>query len=280
MREPSFPVLFHRVFLLASWSALFIPVVAQDPLPADQRDYPDSANGCAPATALNLLRFGGDDYAPVLKSLIGSTDGVKMRFLVDRYFRHRPSTIDPSRMRWGVHGIDCRDLAFGVNELLAEHKLDPLAATYLDREPEEKEREHLARVIDLIRDTLETGTPPMLNLRTFLVKKREENGDEPEWESGVSHYVLVTAIRGEPSDTGGELEVIDPWQGRRTVIYLHREPNGRSFRALKGSEAAGQWLDGRPFLQVLVPGVPTMRPANLEWHERFLVIANHLIGRF
>jgi hypothetical protein len=265
--------------LLILWFSLGRPLAA-DPAPADQRDYTDSPNGCAPATALNLLRFGGNAYAPALKSLVGSTDGVKMRFIVDRYFRLRPSSIDPGRMRWGVHGIDCRDLAMGLNELLAEHKLDPLAATYLDRESEEKEREHLARVIDLIRDSLEAGTPPMLNLRTFLVKKREENGDEPEWESGVSHYVLVTAIRGEPSDTGGELEVIDPWQGRRTVVYLHREANGRSFQAIKGSEAAGEWLDGRPFLQVLAPGVPTMRPANLEWHERCLVIANHLIGRF
>jgi len=31
---------------------------------------------------------------------------------------------------------------------------------------------------------------------------------------------------------------------------------------------------------VLAPGVPTLRPANLEWHERYLVVANYLIGRF
>lgn len=265
--------------LLFLWISPGCPLAAE-PVPADQRNYPDSANGCAPATALNLLRFGGETYLPALNGLIGSTDGVKMRFLVDRYYRHHRSTIDPSRMRWGFHGIDCRDLATGLNELLADHDLLPLSSTYLDRNPEEEERDHLARVFTLIRSSLESGTPPIMNLRTFLVKARPENGSDPEWESGVSHYVLVTAIRGEPSDTGGELEVIDPWQGRRTVCYLHREPNGRAFRALKGSETAGEWLDGRPFLQVVAPGVPTMRPANLEWHERYLVIANHLIGRF
>jgi hypothetical protein len=270
----------RSLLFLASVSLVCVPLKASDLVPFDQRDYPDSANGCAPATALNLLRFGGNTYAPVLNGLIGSTDGVKMRFLVDRYFRLRPSTLDPSQMRWGVHGIDCRDLVTGLNELLADHALVPLAGAYLDREPEEKERDHLARIFDLIRRSLAEETPPMLNLRTFLVKSREENGGEPEWETGVSHYVLVTGIHGEPSDTGGELEVIDPWQGRRTVIYLHREPNGRDFRALKGSETSGEWLAGRPFLQVLAPGVPTMRPANLDWHERYLVIANHLIGRF
>ena len=271
IRLPAFP---------AFVSLVCCRLCASDPIPVDQRDYPDSANGCAPATTLNLLRFGGESYAPALNGLIGSTDGVKMRFLVDRYFRHRPSSIDPSRMRWGVHGLDCRDLAFGVNELLADHHLAPLAAAFLELEPEEKEPDHLARVLALIHRSLDARTPPILNLRTFLVKSREENGGKPEWETGVSHYVLVTGIRGEPSDTGGELEVIDPWQGRRAEIYLHREPNGRSFRALKGSEAEGKWLDGRPFLQVLAPGVPTMRPANLEWHERYLVIAHHLIGRF
>lgn len=272
-REPA-----RILSLLFLWSSPGTSPAAET-APADQRQYPDSANGCAPATVLNLLRFGGQTYARAMNGLIGSTDGVKMRFLVDRYYRHRRSTIDPSRTRWGFHGIDCRDLAAGLNELLADHELPALGAAYLDRSPEEMEHDHLIRIFGLVRHSLEAGTPPVMNLRTFLVKTREENGSEPKWESGVSHYVLVTAIRGEPSDTGGELEVIDPWQGRRTVIYLHREPNGRAFRALKGSEAAGEWLDGRPFLQVLAPGVPTMRPANLEWHERYLVIANHLIGR-
>ena len=273
---PPRPLPWFRCLLLVAG----LRTLAAEPLPVDQRAYPDSPNGCAPATMLNLLRFGDAVYTPALNGIVGSDDGVKMRFLVDRYFRHRPSTIDASRMRWGVHGIDARDLAAGMNELLADHRIAPLSSTYLDREPEEKDRDHLARVVDLIRRSLDAGTPPVLNLRTYLVKVREENGDQPVWETARSHFVLITAIRGEPGEIGSELEVIDPWQGRRTTLYLHREANGRSFRALKGSEDAGEWLDGRPFLQVLAPGVPTLRPANLEWHDRYLAVASHLIGRF
>lgn len=250
------------------------------PRPADQRDYRDSPNGCAPATVLNLLRFGGGDFGPVLDGLIGADDGVKMRFLVDRYFRHRPSTTQPARKRWGAHGVACEDLAAGVNELLAEHELPPLSAVYLDRKEDEAETDHLARVTRLVSRSLSAGTPPIVNLRSFVVKRNPENGGEPQWETGVSHFLLVTSIRGTPSSMGCELEVIDPWKGLRTAIYLHREANGRDFLVLKGDFQTGAWKDGQPFLQVLAPEVPTVRPANVGWADRYLLVANHLIGRF
>jgi len=248
--------------------------------PADQRDYTDSANGCAPATVLNLLKFGGPEFAPVLKSLVGGTDEVRMRFLVDRYFRNRPSTTNPGLPRWGIHGVECEDLATGLDELLADHGLAPLAASYLDLETGESEPDHLARVRSWIEDSIAAGTPPLLSLRSFHVKRREENEGDPRWESGISHYVLITALRGEASAAGFEVEAIDPWKGHRTTLYLHREANGRSFRALKGNGETGTWLDGRPFLQVLAPEVPTLRPANVEWSGRYLVVANFLVGRY
>ncbi len=262
---------------------LGVPAAAQDspaPVPADQRDYPDSANGCAPATLLNFLTFGGSEYTPVLKSLVGATDGVRMRFLVDRYYRHRPSTGDQTRRRWGVHGIRCEDFAAGIGELLADHGLAPPSSSDLDRQGDESEAEHLSRIHGMISRSLAAETPPILNLRSFVVKRREKNGDQPHWESATSHYVLVTGIQDAPSAAGFEVSVIDPWKGRRTVLYLHREANGRAFLALKGDEETGEWLKGRPFLQVLAPEVPTLRPANLEWSDRYLVVANHLIGRF
>lgn len=246
----------------------------------DQRDYPDSINGCAPATVLNLLRFGGAELARAEEALVGATDGVKMRFLVDRYFRGRPSAVFPGQPRWGLHGIEATDLAAGMRELFAEHHLAPCEAAYLDREEGEDEGTHLHRVASLIRDSIQAGLPPILNLRSFYVKRREENGSEPLWEAGVSHYVLVLALRTEPSTCGVELAILDPWRARRSVVYLHREANGRDFRALKGVAESGTWLSGRPFLQVLAPDLPTLRPADVEWSERYLVVANHLIGRF
>lgn len=247
---------------------------------ADQRDYADSRNGCAPATLLNLLKFGGGELAPALRSLVGGSDGVRMRFLVDRYFGNRPSIERPGQPRWGVHGIGCRDFAAGTNELLAEHGIEALASRSLRRLEGERETDHLARVRGYLAASLARGIPPMLNLRSYLVKRREEDGGAARWELGVGHYVLVVALPVAESGLGFPVEVIDPWRGRRTELLIHREASGRSFRALDEDDPEGEWLDGRPFLQVLAPEVPSLRPANLDWSERFLAIANHLVGRF
>ena len=63
-------------------------------------------------------------------------------------------------------------------------------------------------------------------------------------------------------------------------LFVHREANGQLFMALRGTQDSGDWLTGLPFLQVLAPDVPSLRPQNLEWSERYLVTANYLIGDF
>ncbi len=273
----------RRAFLILS-ACVFIlcevRMAAEELKPVDQRDFKDSINGCAPATILNLLKFGGEDFDVVYRSLVGGTDEVKMRYVVDRYFKNRPSLTYPGQQRWGPHGIDCRDLVLGLNELLAEQGRAGVNALFLDREGDESEADHLIRCHELISDSVQEGVPPILSLRTYVVKEREENGEVPVWEPGPHHYVLVTGVVGKLSAAGVELEIIDPWRGNRTVIYLHREPQGRSFRALKGTLEEGEWLDGRPFLQVLAPEVPSLKPKDLEWFERSIVVANFLMGRF
>lgn len=257
-----------------------IRMAAGEPEPVDQRDFSDSINGCTPATILNLLKFGPDGFKQVHEALVGGSDQVRMRYVVDRYFRGRSSVAYPGQARWGVHGIDCRDLVAGLNEMLRDHGQVELGSLYLDREDAESESDHLLRCHDLITDSLDNGVPPILSIRTFVVKMREDNGGNPAWEPGPHHYVLITGVAGKPSAVGFELEIIDPWGGQRTMIYLHREPQGRSFRALKGTLDDGEWLDGRPFLQVLAPGVPSLRPKDLDWSERGVVVANFLTGRF
>lgn len=273
------PVPIHVLFL-AVFAAASVRSDGADPVAVDQREFQDSINGCAPASVMNLIRFGGEEFIPVEKGLVGATEGVKMRFLVDRYFRGRPSVVFPGQTRWGVHGIEATDLAAGIGELFKEHEVAPCGSTYLDREADESEGQHLARVYRLIRESIDAGVPPILNLRSIYVKRREENGGEPLWEPAMSHFVVVLATRGQPSETGFELEILDPFKARRSVIYLHREANGRDFRAPKNVAGSVAWLEGRPFLQVLAPDVPTLRPADVEWSERYLVFANHLIGRF
>jgi len=257
-----------------------LPGRAQGPAPTDQRQYKDSINGCAPASVLNLLKFSDPDsgYGAVYSSLLGSDEGVKMRYLVDRYCKGRASQTYPGQKRWGLHGIDCRDLVLGLNELLAESGLAPLTGTYLDRLAGESGAAHLVRCRELIHRSIEGGVMPILSLRSFVVRHSEDNNGDPVWETGVHHYVLVTGLHDSGSPFGLDLEIIDPWQGRRTRIHLHREANGQPFRALRGVEESGVWLDGTPFLQVLAPEVGSLRPKDLEWSERFVVVANFIIA--
>ena len=259
--------------------SLLVAEVTDDKVPGaiDQQDYPDSINACGPAAVLNLLRFSGQAHAEVFESLVGRDDGVKMRFFVDRYLRSRDSTVYPSAKRWGVHGVAAEDLLAGLNDLLEEGGREKLKGNYLDRRNDETEEAHLARVQRLLRASLDNGVTPILSLRSYLVREREE---EAGWETGVHHNVVVTRVPEGASSVGFEIEAIDPYGGRSVEIFIHREGNGQSFLALKGTLDEGNWLRGRPFLQVVAPDVPTVRPRDLEWSQRYIVVANYLIGEF
>lgn len=276
-------------FRLFSWLALLFsltsPVKAQTGPPlisgiVDQRDYPDSINGCGPASILNVLKFSGEEYQRVYVGLLGQSEGIKMRFIVDRYFKNRPSVTYPGEKRWRVHGIQNADLVAGMNELLAEHKLGELNATYLDIKEGETQRNHIVRCHDLISASLRSGVKPILSVRSFVVRQREENNFEPGWEAGFQHNVVVSSVTRAPTENGFELAVMDPYRGKKTTIFIHREGNGQAFRALKGIEGSGSWLSGTPFLQIIAPDLPTVRPRDIKWSERYILIANFLVGEF
>lgn len=249
-------------------------------VPVDQRDFTSSRNACGPATVMNLLKHGGPEFAPAYEALVGKDDAAKMRFLVDRFYRTRPSLADSGRFRWGVHGIDCDDLAAGVNELLAEHGIAPLHAFHPDREEGEEDAAFLTRIETAIARALESGTPVILSLRAYYVKHRKETSHEPHWELAGHHYVMVEGHPEASATRGFELAVLDPWKARRSRIFLHNEAHGQGFAVLRGSFGSGSWMRGRPCLLVLAPELPTLRPADLGWSERYLVTANFLMGRF
>jgi hypothetical protein len=263
------------------WFLLLFSGLALAQEPVDQRDFKDSINGCGPAAILNLLKFSSDPaISRLYGDLPGSGEGTRMKYLVDRFYKSRNSVSYPGQRRWGLHGIESSDLATGLNELLQENDCAPFASTYLDREEGETGAAHLARCRQLIVRSIESGVMPILSLRSFVVRRREREQMNPHWESGVHHYVLVVGVENPPSTLGFGLEVIDPWRGKKSVVYLHRETHGHPFTALKGTEDSGEWLSGRPFLQVIAEDLPSLRPADLDWSERFLIVANFLIGRF
>lgn len=236
-----------------------------------------SANACGPASLMNALKFGDSELNQVYKKLSGSNDSNKLHFLIERHFRSRPSVVGKGLKRWGFQGVYVKDMAQSSNELLGE-----LESSYLDREKGETDREQTLRIHEWMHDSIERGFPPILSLRSFIVRTRPENDMEPRWEMVFHHFVVVcsiSALNGEQA-TGFEAKVVDSNGAKISNIHIHQESNGQLFNVLKGNDIEGEWISGRPFMLVTAPGINALRPVNLKWSERFLITANFLIGRF
>lgn len=257
---------------------------ARIPLPSsnvpivDQRLYRESENGCGPASLLNLLKFSSEEYRAAYRGLLGQGDETKMRLVIDRYFRNRRSQINRTQNRWGVHGVISEDLLAGLNELLEESEVEALRGSYLDRKEGESDEEMIERVHRILARSIERGVAPILSLRSFRVTAREDK--DPGWEANRHHNAVVIAVSPIRSGLGFSAEVLDPWGGVKRNVFLHCEPSKQPFRALRGTEDSGKWLSGSPFLQAVAPRMSSLRPRDLEWSERLVVLANYAIGDF
>lgn len=247
----------------------------------DQHLYTDSVNACGPTAIANSLRFGTPPMVATWNGFVGGDDTTRLRFAIDRWFLNRTSTIYPPNKRLSYDGVVEEDLAAGYNELLESVGLAPLNAGFLDRRIGEKSPAFLKRVHELISDSLEDGVPPVLSLKTYVARRIERMDNQIAWEPAAHHCVAVTGISRtlRPADLGFGIDLIDPNGGHQTRAFVYAE-NLLNFRALKGTQDKGDWLEGRPFLLVQAPGVLSLRPEKAEWPDRVIVVANFLIGKY
>ena len=258
-----------------------VPVEAAEII--DQFIYQESKVACGPCSMFHAAKFGDDELKAHFKDrVLGRDDSMKVKFLVDRYFRNRGSVVNKGRSRFGVHGVMTADLKNACNEFLKEGELDEIDSASLDREFGESDLDHLKRVHEMMSDSLKRGFPPILSIRSFVVKHREEKKMKPAWELGHSHYVVVSSVPSQlKRDAQGFLAtVIDSNGGKISSLWIHSEPNGQAFSALKGDNSEGPWLSGRPFLLINSKEMRAVRPRTLKWSDRYIVVANLLIGRF
>ncbi len=267
----------------AGWAAekeaefLSIPVTPETVI--RQQAYPDSPNGCGPTALANCLKFGPPPFLETWDGLVGGDDSTRLRFLIDRWFAGRQSGVYPGKKRLSFDGTLEEDLAAAAAEIATDHRLDRMRGDFLDRRAGEKSPAFLARVHGAISDSIRRGVPPLLSLKTFVARRIERMDHQVAWEAAAHHWVVVTGVRRElrPADLGFSIDLIDPDGGHLTSAYLFAE-NRLNFRALKGTEERGQWLDGRPFLLVQAPGVLALRPDEAQWRDRIIVTANFLIA--
>jgi len=278
------------VFLVIAWVFTGISqerteVLITDPsLIVNQHLYADSINACGPASIFNLLKFGPKPFQAACQSLLGSDDSVRLRFLIERYFKNRRSVVFRGEQRWGVHGVTSADLVKGLNELLRDNKIPPLNASSLDREKGESDVEFLTRIHRWMSRSTARGVPPILSLRSYAVRRRAERNSDPAWEPVRHHFVVVSSLTkqlaapGHP--IGFEASVLDPNGAGQREVFIHLSSKLQPFRAMKGAGPGSRWLGGRPFLLVEAPEIASLRSADLRWSDRFLIVANFLIGDF
>lgn len=246
----------------------------------DQQLFSDQEAACGPAALANSLRFGTRPMVTAWEGFVGSDDATRLRFLIDRWFRNRPSAAFPGKKRLSFDGVLEEDLADACREVFADHGIPAPVAGYLDRLAGEKSPAFLARVHGAISDSLADGMPPILSLKTYIARRLKRMDDELAWELAAHHWVVITRVSPEPrpTDLGFGFDLIDPDGGKPSNAYIHTETR-LDFQALKGTEARGQWLTGRPYLLVQAPAVLTLRPREADWPDRIIVVANFLISK-
>jgi len=236
---------------------------------------------CGPTAVLNALRFATGREQGIYSTLIGGDDATRLRYLIDRWYAGRSSSVVAGVKRFDTHGCYVEDLAAGFNELLAENKLPDAKSVFLDRRPPEKsDREFLKRIHGSFANSLRNGLPPIVSLRSFVARKHYGESDTSRWGIARHHFVVVTSVPEKlaENDLGFRFEYIDPFGGSTGSAFAYAEQH-MTFRAFKGSNGIGEWLRGTPFLLVVAPGIESLQPLNADWPDRVIITLNHAIYR-
>ena len=267
-----------------SWS------VAVDPaLIVNQHVDPQfGMKACGPAAVMNALRFSKGREAEIFSQLVGAKDAVRLRFLIDRWFAGRDSLVAIKTKRYGPHGCFTQDLLAGFNEMLGEHQQEPVVGQFLDRAWSEKDGEkvlepaadYVRRVHELLADSLRDGLPPVISLRSFVARRHDGPASLFRWEMARAHYVVVTSVPKKLADhdLGFRFEYVDSNGAKTGSAWVYTEKH-LSFRAFRGSNGIGEWLDGKPFLLVNAPSIYSLQPKNAEWSDRTIVTLDYAIYR-
>ncbi|MEO0415874.1 MAG: hypothetical protein AAF226_13085, partial [Verrucomicrobiota bacterium] len=200
--------------------------------------------------------------------------------IAERFFKNKPSVINRNQRRWTAKGVLPEDITAAYRDVLDGTPID-IQGAYLYKQPPEELRPHLEEVHEKFERSIRLGVPPILSLRSYVA--RQSPGDSaPRWQALSHHFVVVTAVPKRLSKTAGgfEASIIDPNGARLTSIFLHPEPNRMPFLAARSSRDEDRWVSGYPFLTVSAPEVYSLTGKPPAWHERVVVVANYLTGRF
>lgn len=272
------------------WLHLMVIAVfaAYSPLPAEEAPQIVSQKrigemACGPCSLLNALRFGGKAERAAVAEIEGDDDDARVKTIIEEYGRG-PSDIYPDRARYREKGgMADLELLGMVNDFLKDAELRTVAGSPLDRTKEEAPGVHLRQIHQKLRRSLDAGFPPIVILRSFVVKSAEKpkKGEDPwVWWGQSGHWMAVVDLPKELEE--GELSflmrVADPWTGKTQQCFIHEE-QFRNFTAAKGDDRKWTWPTvPQPYLIATIPSLGLGTKGH-TWYLRTNVVLSYGIYR-
>lgn len=182
-----------------------------------------SGNACGPASFLNAIRFGDQNWQRAMEMIVGNSDKTKLSYTL-RVYGLRPSTQLAGRTRWSRSGINVEDLIAMGNDVLRGRLLPELKGEVLLPKPRESAAELLARSHATLVKSFRNGLPPIVSVRRQVLRKGHDG--RPAWLTIESHFITLLRIPGKIDAATGSFafDYLDPWGGKRCSGTLRIAP--------------------------------------------------------
>ena len=229
---------------------------------------------CGPCAIVNQLQFGTEKEQDALRKLKGGSKAQKAKEIIKRYGKRQSPNYRDGRPVFREDGMSSPDLLRMVNWVRGDKSLPELAGDYLNRGENEELEDHLARVHRQLKESLDSGTKPIISFRSFTPKYYDEL-EEWLWSPLMGHFVTVISVPDqiEEGEKGFRFRFADSATGKIETGYAHLS-EARNFVAQRGDKVNWEWKKDRPFLLVTAPSL-RLKTQKSEWFLRTIITLDY-----
>lgn len=236
---------------------------------------------CVPASILNSLQLGRQEFSDVFSVIPGKNNAEKLANTVRR-LRMDDSTVFDTKKLCGEDGlVYVEDTTYCYNCILKEYSSQPLTVfgEFANRIDGESRDLHLKRVHSNLTDSIAAGVPPLVSLCLFVADGAESEKNL-HWNGTNGHTIVIVGVNPiqKWNRSGFAFQYLDSIDGQLSEGYAFLEK--RLFNAPQGSHPATKVdLYDCPYLLVVAPALE-LGDSSLAWHRRSVVHLTFMVGEF
>lgn len=237
-------------------------------------------NACGPCALINSLRAA--DKTELLNQLGEESDEEKARQFIEQYGNLVSETYGNRRTAYTVeNGATDSDMQLMLNTFLKDQGLGPMNGQYVERVEDETNVAYVARIHELISQSLERGFHPLLSVRALAAEFGEDNG-RFLWNSKGGHWIAVHEVGSISKDgLGFTIDFSDSLSGKNLTGYFYHEPYRKStvpmtFTVDEEGNEIWNWKSSDQCMMLNSPGMP-LGTARAKWYERTNIAIRYLI---